>query len=322
MSQKLVTIVGATGQQGQAVIAAFSDTKNFRIRGLTRNPNSAPAKALAAQGIEVVKADINDLDSITAAFEGSNIIFAMTDFYALFQKHGPAKAKEMEREQGITLAKAASATSTLEHYIWSTLPNGTEKYPVPHFEGKYDVNTFIKKDATLLAKTTFLIICFYANNLQIASFRPYWLPTVNKYVQFTTYPPETPINFIGDVRNVTPFVKAIVEKGEQTKNGTVVIGAVATLTAKEWVNSWATAQGKEVQMMRVSREGYDALFPWPRWSEEFALMMDFFENVPATEWIDPGTNILMAQQLEIVPEVTMEDWAKSWQLPEASDSTI
>ncbi|KAJ3485397.1 hypothetical protein NLG97_g6823 [Lecanicillium saksenae] len=235
----------------------------LKIRGLTRNPDSELSRALAAQGVEVVKADINDLGSVTAAFKGSNIIFA-----------------ELETQQGIIMAKAASATATLEHYIWSTLPNGTKDFPVPHFEGKYKVNAFIKQDAALLAKTTFLI--------------------------FTTYPPETPINFIGDVRSVTPFVKVIVEKAGETKNGSVVIGAVATLTAKEWVESWATAQGKEVQLMRVSREEYGALFPWPRWSEEFALMMDFFENIPATEWIDPGTNVLMAQQLGVAPVVTME----------------
>ncbi|KAJ6784130.1 hypothetical protein PWT90_07280 [Aphanocladium album] len=291
--------------------------------GITsHNPDSAPSKALIAQGIEVVKADINDLDSVTAACKGSNIIFAVTDFYAPFQKVGPAKAKELETQQGIIMAKAAGATKKLEHYIWSTLPNGTKDFPVPHFEGKFNVNAFIKQDAALFAKTTFLIVCFTPTTYRLPRSAPTGSPTVNKYVQFTTYPPETPINFIGHVGNITPFFKGIVEKVDQTKNGTVVIGEVATLTAKEWVESWATAQGKAVQLMRVFRNDSNTLFPWPRWSEEFALMMNFFDNVPATEWIDPGTNVRMAQQLGITAVVTVEDWAKTWQLPDASESTI
>ncbi|TQS32831.1 hypothetical protein Golomagni_06842 [Golovinomyces magnicellulatus] len=319
---KIVTIVGATGQQGQAVIAAFADTPGYKLRGITRNPSSVSAQALVAQGIEVVKADINDLDSTTAAFQGSHIIFAVTDFYALFQQHGPVKAKDLETQQGIVMAKAAAATASLEHYIWSTLPNGTKEYPVPHFEGKHAVDNFIKQDSSLLTKTTFLVVCFYANNLQIASFRPYWIDTVQKYVQFTTYSPDTPIPFIGDVRNITPFVKAIVDRADEVKNGTIVIGAVHNWTAKEWVSAWATAQGKDVQLVRVPREQYDELFPHPRWSEEFALMMDFFEHVPINTWLPPDSEVHNAESLQIVPVQTLDEWAKTWELPDAKDSTI
>jgi hypothetical protein len=62
-------------------------------------------------------ADIGDLQSTTAAFKGSHVIFAVTDFYALFQTHGRTKAKEMETKQGDIMAKAASATPALENYI-------------------------------------------------------------------------------------------------------------------------------------------------------------------------------------------------------------
>lgn len=244
----------------------------------------------------------------------------MTDFYAFFHKYGPSKAKELETQQGITMANAAAATPTLEHYIWSTLPNGTKDYPVPHFEGKHSVDGFIKQDAALLAKTTFFIVCIYTNNRQLASFRPYWLPTVKKYVQFTTYPPETPIHFIGDVCNVMPFVKAIVEKPEQTRDGAVVIGAVASMTAKEWVEAWVRERGEEVQMVSVARDVYDELFPWPRWAEEFAPMMGFFESVPVEEWFEG--KVVMAGELGVVPAVTMEEWARTYELPDASESTI
>lgn len=322
MSQKIVTIVGATGQQGKAVIAAFAGNATYRIRGLTRNPDGEAARQLAAQGIEVVKADIGDLNSTTAAFKGSHVIFAVTNFYEPFQIHGPVKAKEIEYQQGVTMAKAASATPTLEHYIWSTLPKGSEKYPVYHFESKNEVDDCIKNDTALPKKTTFLLISCYGNNLQIASYRPYWIGTVKKYVQFTTYGANVSIPFIGDVGNVTPFVKAIVENPEKTQNGAIVVGSIGYWTAKKWVEAWAAGRDAEVQMMRVSREDYSALFPWPRWSEECALMMDYFEYVPLPEWFAPGSNILTAEHLNVIPIQTLEEWAKTYELPDMSVSKV
>lgn len=45
---------------------------------------------------------------------------------------------EIESCQALNLAKAAAATPTLEHYIWSTLPDAktqsSGKFLVPHFE--------------------------------------------------------------------------------------------------------------------------------------------------------------------------------------------
>lgn len=66
---KLFTVVGATGTQGSSVINAVLKDGSYRVRGLTRNPDSAKAKALVQQGVQVVKADINDEQSLVKAFE-------------------------------------------------------------------------------------------------------------------------------------------------------------------------------------------------------------------------------------------------------------
>ncbi|KAL4757310.1 NmrA/HSCARG family protein [Aspergillus foveolatus] len=265
------------GQQGQAAIAAFANNSQYQIRGLTRNPSSAAAKDLAAKGIEVVRADINNIDTITAAFRGSHIIFAVIDFWTLYQQQGYEKAKELERQQGINMVKAAAAVLTLEHYIWSTLGKTKQEHPVYHFEGKFDVEQTIRAEyPDLHAKTTFLLVCFYANNLQIASLRLYWIETAGKYIQFTTYDPETVIPFIGD----------------KVRNGAMVIASIAQWTARKWVEEWARAKGKMVQL-------------------EFALMMDYFRFVPVQEWVEPGVSFLTAEDLGVRPVQTMEEWART-----------
>ena len=65
---KLLTVVGATGNQGGSVVTAALKEGTWKIRGLTRNVNSAAAKALAAQGVEMVAADVNDEASLSRAF--------------------------------------------------------------------------------------------------------------------------------------------------------------------------------------------------------------------------------------------------------------
>ena len=86
---------------------------------------------------------------------------------------------DVEEAQGINLAKAASKTATLEHYIWSTLPNSERlsngKYRVPHFAAKNRIDDYIKADKALFAKTTFFWITWYANNYQYPIFTPNYI---------------------------------------------------------------------------------------------------------------------------------------------------
>ena len=81
MSSKLVTVFGATGTQGSAVLRSLqSNTSNtFKLRGITRNPSSDSANDLSSFGIEVVQADGWDKASLVAAFKGSWGAFVNTN---------------------------------------------------------------------------------------------------------------------------------------------------------------------------------------------------------------------------------------------------
>lgn len=69
---KLVVVTGATGQQGGGLIKALLKAGNFKIRAVTRNTTSDKAKALAAQDIEVVAANFDDVESLKVAFKGEH----------------------------------------------------------------------------------------------------------------------------------------------------------------------------------------------------------------------------------------------------------
>jgi len=314
---KTISIVGATGAQGQGVVAAFVNNPAYHVRALTRNAESVSGKALANQGVEVVQADLNDIESLKAAFSGSHIIFAVTNFFEPFATSGPTKAVEVEVQQGKNLALAAGATPTLEHYIWSTLPNGraasNAKFIVPHFDGKNAVDAFIRSDAALLAKTTFLWVTFYHSNLSFPMFTPYWIPSAGKYVQFANYSPDLVISTIGDVRvNVGAFVKAAVEQPEKSKNGAIVLARSEEIRADEFLQSWAAAKGVKAQFVRVSGEAFREM--WPMWAEEMGLMMEFWDE-HRDHWSAPSFTLLTKDDLGITGLQSLAEGFKTYELP-------
>ena len=146
--QKIIAVVGATGQQGGGLVRAIqADARSpFRARAITRNPGSDAAKALAALGAEVVAADVNDVASLKRAFTGAHGAFCVTFFWAHF-------STEKEIAEATGMAQAAKETG-VPHVIWSTLedtrrwvplsdnrmPTLGGKYKVPHFDAKGEAN--------------------------------------------------------------------------------------------------------------------------------------------------------------------------------------
>lgn len=80
-SPKFITIFGATGNQGRSVALSLLGNKAgaFRVRAITRNPDSDGAKALAQAGAEIFKADGTARDLMVAAFAGSWGAFVNTN---------------------------------------------------------------------------------------------------------------------------------------------------------------------------------------------------------------------------------------------------
>ena len=85
MSKKLLTIFGATGNQGGSVVATVlgsqSLSSKYSLRAITRDTTKPNAQALASKGVELAQADLNDPASIAAAIKGSHGVFAVTNYW-------------------------------------------------------------------------------------------------------------------------------------------------------------------------------------------------------------------------------------------------
>ena len=68
---RIVAVVGATGAQGGGLVRAVLDNPEagFRVRAVTRNTTSDKAASLAAQGAEVVQADLDDPASVQHRYQ-------------------------------------------------------------------------------------------------------------------------------------------------------------------------------------------------------------------------------------------------------------
>ena len=171
--RKVIAVVGATGNQGRGLVRAILADRgsSFRARALTRNPGSAAARALAAEGAEVVKADLDDQDTLVKAFTGAHGAFVVTNFWEnLTPQQEAERNRLMLEQQHAANAAEAAKRAGLKHVIWSTMedtrqtltddrcPTVMGKYKVPHLDGKAEANAFFTSRGV---PTTFLLTTFY-----------------------------------------------------------------------------------------------------------------------------------------------------------------
>jgi uncharacterized protein YbjT (DUF2867 family) len=150
--KKLIAVIGATGQQGGAVVRALQASGQFKVRALSRNPRKH--RALAD---EVVEADLDHPQTLEAAFEGAHGVFLVTNFW----QQGTDELKQA------TAAVRAAKKAGVRHFVWSTLPNveaiSGGKFHVPHFTGKARIERIVAQAG--FADHTFVIAPFYYQNL-------------------------------------------------------------------------------------------------------------------------------------------------------------
>jgi len=167
--KQLIVVTGATGAQGGGLARAILADRDgaFRVRAITRTPDSAKARALAQIGAEVVAGDADDPASLEGAFAGAHGAFCVTNFWEHF-------SAEREAAQAAALARATRRAG-VRHVVWSTLedtrlyvplqdarlPTLQGSYKVPHFDAKGASDRIFADEG---APTSYLLASFYWEN--------------------------------------------------------------------------------------------------------------------------------------------------------------
>jgi len=279
--KKIIAVVGATGAQGGGLVRAIlhDPSGGFAVRAITRDADSEAAQALAAQGAEVVAADVDDAESLRRAFDGAYGAYCVTFFWAHF-------SPEKEIAQAGNMARAAKDAG-VEHVIWSTLedtrrwvpldddrmPTLMGRYKVPHYDAKGE-SDHLFTDAGV--PTTFLLTSFYWDNFIAFGMGPQRGPDGVLAITLPVGDKKLPGIAAGDIGGCA---YGIFKQGHEWIGRTVGI-AGGHLTGAQMAASMTRALGQEVRYNEVPPEVYRS-FGFPG-AEDLGNMFQFkrdFEEI-------------------------------------------
>src|SRR5882724_8217801 len=257
-NKKLIAVIGATGQQGGAVVRALQADKQFKVRALTRNP----AKH-SGLGDEVVQADLTSPETLTAAFEGAHGVFLVTNFW-----------QEGAGELGQAAAAVRAAKDAgVKHFVWSTLPDveaiSHAKFHVPHFTGKAKADRIVKEAG--FANHTFVIAPFYYQNV-LGALAPQKQADGTANWALPLDPTVRSIH-MGDITELGDIVAGAFAHPDQVGHGEY-LPLVGDLMSFNEIIDTLNRQGHNFSYTQVPKEVYTGLFPG---AAEIAETFNYFQ---------------------------------------------
>ncbi|KAM0710758.1 hypothetical protein Q7P35_001496 [Cladosporium inversicolor] len=301
---KTIVVCGATGGLGGSV-ARHLLKEGWHVRGITRNKDSAGAKALVEAGAELASADYDDVASLEAAFQGAKAVFGVTNFFEYMLEKGALAAAKKETQQLVNIATAADKIETLEHLILHTLPSGEKlggkEHYVPHMDGKDQAADDIKDQFPELAKkTTFLWVGLFTSNFwSFPMMKPTEIPgSYGAHITLQPVSADTHIYYSGDVdTNIGVFASAILAKPHISTPAKYAFVYTEQGPYIDYYQAWSEVTGKRVTFVQVGQEQYESV--WGKeFGEELAAMFRSFE--PESDWGKPyGGDVVTAGDLGI-----------------------
>ena len=260
-------VVGATGQQGGAVVTALL-RHGQGVRALVRDRESDKSMALADQGVELVRADLTDPSSLQGAFTGMDGVFAMTTP----REGGP----EAETETGLSIVDAAQAAD-VPHLVFSSVGGAERKTGIPHFESKRRVEEQLE---SLALRSTIVRPVFFMDNLT-----QFMTPQEEDGVLVLRAPlaPEVPLQMIA-VTDVGNVAAALLINPDAAPGGGLEI-AGDELTPEQIAATFGARAGKPTRFEPAPLDVLDddsrAMFTW------FATLPAYQADFGRTRQLDP-----------------------------------
>ncbi|KAL8995935.1 MAG: hypothetical protein Q9169_004436 [Polycauliona sp. 2 TL-2023] len=295
---KIITVFGATGNQGGSVIASIQSnsklSSEYKIRGVTRDPSKPKGQALADKGVELVKADLSDKESLNKAIQGSHTVFAVTNYWEYM-------SKDIEVTQGKNITDICKANG-VSLLIWSSIPhagkmtNGKLSH-LPHFDAKADVADYIREQKV---PAIFLNAGCFMSNFTGALQKSDEANSLNLNLK-----PDTKIPLFDAAVDTGKFAAGIMLNPSELLNKDVY-AASGWYTPTDIVNAIEKFSGKKTTFNQLPDETFRSYLP-EAIAEE---MMETFMLVRDYAYYGPGGDKILAESLKYVAEkpTTLEDF--------------
>ncbi|MGO8856830.1 MAG: NmrA/HSCARG family protein [Steroidobacteraceae bacterium] len=286
-----VLVTGATGTQGGATARELL-AAGFRVRVLTRNPDSPAAQALAGLGAEIGRGDMEDAQSLDAATKDAHGVFSV--------QRPEADGSDSERRHGLALI-AAARRSGVRHFVHTSVCEAGRHTAFPRWESgywwqkywtdKWDLEEAVR--AAGFANWTVLKPAFMMDNFAQPKGR-FMFPHLTDGRILTAFAPTTRLQLIaGD--DVGAFARAALVDPGRFHHRDIELAAEA-LTMTEVAATLSRVLGKPVEARSVTPAQAKAggLFPgWVRsqeWTNEVGYRADIAAlaqyGVPMTRFVD------------------------------------
>jgi len=274
---RTILITGVTGNQGGAVARALQGS-GFHLRGLTRKPESERAVALARNGVEVVRGDLDDDATLRRALAGAWGVFGV-------QNAGEAGV-EREEAQGKRLATLAREAG-VEHFVYTSVGSAHKQTGVPHFDNKWRIEETVR--GLHFPSHVILRPVFFMENL-VAPF------SLQGNTLAWALGPTTKLQMIA-VDDIGWFgARAFTHAGALNRREIDIAGDARTM--QEAAEILTKALGRPIVFAQTPIE------PIRQHSKEMALMLQWFERVGYSADID-GLEGEFGRALTKLP-----DWAR------------
>jgi len=289
-NEKLIAVIGATGQQGGGVVRALQASSQFKVRAVTRNPRKH--RELAD---EVVEGDLNHPETLKAAFEGAHGVFLVTNF----REAGPDEAKQA------TAAVRAAKDAGVKHFVWSTLPNveaiSGGRFDVPHFTGKARIDRIVKEAG--FPHHTFVIAPGYYQNF--VGFLAPQKQADGSVGWALPLDPDVRCLHMGDIRELGNIVAGAFAHPDQAGNGEYLPLVGDFMSFNEIVET-LNRQGHEFSFKQIPKEVFAGFFPG---AAELAEMIGYWE-VHTYLGSDSSDQIALANKIAGRQPTKFATWAQ------------
>lgn len=277
--QKFILVTGATGQQGGAVARELL-ANGYRVRAMTRKPDSAPMRELVKLGAEAIQGDLDDVASLKLAAQGAWGVFAVQNTWEA--------GVEKEEVQGKRLAEVAKAAS-VQHFVYASVGSAHRRTGIPHFENKARVEETVRG----LGFPSYTIIrpVFFMENW----LSPWFKPAIDQGKLMVGMAPATVLQMIA-VEDIGKYGLLAFKKHAEL-NGRALDIAGDEKSMPETAQILSKAAGKKIVFEAVPIEEVRKA------SEDYALMLEWFDRTGYN--VDIQAN---AKEFGIRP-TKLEEWA-------------
>jgi len=281
---KMVLVSGATGKQGGAVAHELL-ARGYRVRAMTRKPQSDPALSLAKLGAEIVRGDLDDEASVARALAGAWGAFSVQNTWEA--------GVEKEEVQGKSFAKLARKAG-VQHFVYSSVGSAHRKTGIPHFDNKWRVEETVRS----LGFPSHVVLrpVFFMENF----LSPWFKPGLDGGKLMMGVQPQTVLQMIA-VEDIGKYGRWAFDN-HQKLNGRAIDIAGDARTMPDTARIIGQATGKSVEFVQAPIEEVR------KFSMDYALMLEWFDRVGYDADIPA-----MSRESGVAP-TTLPDWAArvSW----------